>query len=32
MVDDDDDNNNDDNDAGAWVYYKLIYEPLAQVS
>ena len=27
----DDDNNNDDND-GAWVYYKLTYEPLAQVS
>ena len=28
MVDDDD--NNDD--AGAWVYYKLTYEPLAQAS
>ena len=26
-----DDNNDDDND-GAWVYYKLTYEPLAQVS
>ena len=23
---------NANNDAGAWVYYKLIYEPLAQVS
>ena len=29
MVDDDDDDNDD---AGAWVYYKLTYEPLAQVS
>ena len=27
---DDDDNNNDN--AGAWAYYKLTYEPLAQVS
>ena len=30
MVDDDNDNNNDDD--GAWVYYKLTYEPSAQVS
>ena len=29
MVDDDDDNDNDD---GKWVYYKLTYEPSAQVS
>ena len=28
----DDDNDNDDNDDGAWVYYKLTYEPLAQMS
>ena len=28
MVDNDDDNDDDD---GAWVYYKLTYEPLAQV-
>ena len=27
MVNDDDNDNND----GAWVYYKLTYEPLAQV-
>ena len=27
MVDDDDDDNND-----GWVFYKLTYEPLAQVS
>ena len=25
-------NDNDNNDAGAWVYYKLTYEPSAQVS
>ena len=30
MVDDNDDDN--DNDAGAWVYYKLTYEPSAQVN
>ena len=24
-------NDNDNNDAGAWVYYKLTYEPSAQV-
>ena len=29
MVDNDD---KDDDDDGAWVYYKLTYEPLAQVS
>ena len=35
MFDDDNDNDNDnddDNDDGAWVYYKLIFEPSAQVS
>ena len=30
MVDDNEDNSDDN--AGAWVYYKLSYEPLAQVS
>ena len=30
MVDNNDDDNDDDD--GAWVYYKLTYEPLAQVS
>ena len=29
MVDNDDDDNDND---GAWVYYKLTYEPSAQVS
>ena len=28
----DNDNNDDDDDIGTWVYYKLSYEPLAQVS
>ena len=33
MADDDDDNATAmATDAGAWVYYKLTYEPLAQVS
>ena len=31
IVDDDDDDGRT-TDAGAWVYYKLTYEPLAQVS
>ena len=27
-----DDHDNDDHDAGAWVYYKLTFEPSAHVS